>query len=261
MHAPADRKYTVERIHHLRVWTPKLFSFRITRPAAFRFTAGQFARLGLAGADGRPVWRAYSMVSAPYDEFIEFFSIVVPEGEFTPRLAQLAVGDAVFLDKTVYGFLTTDRFADGRDLWMLATGTGVAPFLSILQDPSTWARFDHVVLAYSARTADELAYRDWIAALPGHPLVGEAVTPDRFRFVPAVTRESLPGCLPVRLTDAITDGSLERFAGRTLTPEYSRIMVCGNPQMVEDSRRLLAARGYRLSRRAAPAQLAFENYW
>jgi ferredoxin--NADP+ reductase len=261
MLAPADRKYTVERIHHLHRWSPKLFSFRITRPAAFRFTAGQFARLGIPGPEGKLVWRAYSMVSAPYDEFIEFFSIVVPEGEFTPQLARLSVGDAVFLDKTAFGFLTLDRFTDGRDLWMLATGTGVAPFLSILQDPDTWARFEHVVLAYSARSAEELAYRQWIADLPKHPLVGEAVRPDRFRFVPSVTRENLPDSLNVRLTTAIDDRSLERAANRDLSIDHSRVMVCGNPQMVEDCRKLLGDRGFRLARRAVPGQLAFENYW
>jgi ferredoxin/flavodoxin---NADP+ reductase len=261
MLAPADRKYTVERICHLHHWSPKLFSFRITRPAAFRFAAGQFARLGIAGPDGKLVWRAYSMVSAPYDEFIEFFSIVVPEGEFTPHLARLSVGDAVFLDKTSFGFLTLDRFIDGRDLWMLATGTGVAPFLSMLQDPETWARFEHVVLAYSARNAEELAYTEWISGLNKHPLVGESVTKERFRFVTAVTRETLPGCLNARLTTAIGDRSLERAAGRDLSTDHSRIMVCGNPQMVEDCRKILGDKGFRLARRAAPGQLAFENYW
>lgn len=257
----SESKYSVETITHLRRWTPKLFSFRLTRPAAFRFAAGQFARLGVELADGRQLWRAYSMMSAPYDEHLEFFSIVVPDGEFTPELAKLGVGDRVLLDRTAYGFLTLDRFPDGRDLWMLATGTGVAPFLSILQDPETWTRFRNVVLAYSARSANELAYRDWLAALPAHPLVGDAVTADRFRFVPAVTREALPGALPTRLTTALTDGALERSAGLSLAHEHSRVMVCGNPDMVDDCRKLLTARGFRLSRRAAPAHLAFENYW
>lgn len=254
-------KHSVETITALQRWTPKLFSFRLTRPAAFRFAAGQFARLGVVRADGRTLWRAYSMVSAPYDDFLEFFSIVVPDGEFTTELARLQVGDTVLLDKTAFGFLTLDRFPDGRDLWMLATGTGLAPFLSLLQEPATWAQFRTVVLAYSVRSADELAYRDWLAALPAHPLVGEAITADRFRFVAAVTRAAVAGALPCRLTTALTDGSLERAAGLSLSPEHSRIMVCGNPDMVDDTRQLLTADGYRLSRRTAPAQLAFENYW
>lgn len=256
-----EQKFTVERIIHRQTWTPKLFSFRVTRPAGFRFAAGQYARLGLAAAEGKPVWRAYSMVSAPFDEFLEFFSIVVPDGAFTPGLARRGVGDTVLLDKTAYGFLTLDRFVDGRDLWLLASGTGVAPFLSILQEPDTWRRFENVVLAYSTRIATELAYREWLTALPGHPLVGEAVAAGRLRFVPAVTRQAAPGTLNARLTDALIDGRLEAAAGIALSAEHSRLMVCGNPAMVDEFRRLLGERGYQLSRRSAPGQLAFENYW
>ena len=256
-----DDKYTAEPIIERRDWTPKLFSFRLRRPVSYRFTAGQFARLGVHAGDGATVWRAYSMVSAPYDEFLEFFSIVVPDGEFTTRLVKHRVGDPVLLERNPFGFLTLDRFPDGRDLWLLATGTGVAPFLSMLQDLETWTRFERVVLAYSVRSADELAYTDWLAALPQHPLVGEAFTPARWRFVPAVTRMATPGALPVRLTQALDDGSLEAAAGIPLSLDHSRIMVCGNPQMVDDCRARLYARGFKLSRRAAPAQLAFENYW
>lgn len=257
----STEKYSAERIIAWQTWTPKLFSFRLTRPAGFRFTAGQFARLGVSTSGGEIVWRAYSMVSAPYDEFLEFFSIVVPDGAFTSELAQRGVGDLVLLDRSAFGFLTLDRFPDGRDLWMLASGTGVAPFLSMLQDPETWSRFKHVTLAYSARSADELAYTDWLAALRENPLVGDALTPERWCFVPVVTREKIDGTLSKRLTLALDDGSLEVAAGRRLTCEDSRIMVCGNPQMVDDCRARLKARGFRLSRQAAPAQLAFENYW
>lgn len=257
----SDSNFSEERIVWRQQWTPKLFSFRLTRPAGYRFTAGQWARLGVLDAAGKPVWRAYSMVSAPYDEFLEFFSIVVPDGEFTPPLSRLQVGDTVRLDPKAFGFLTLDRFADGRDLWLLATGTGVAPFLSMLQDPATWERFENVILAYSARDRAELAYTDWLAALPQHPLVGEAVTPERWTFVPAITRQAVPGMLPQRLTLALDDGSLEAAAGRPLELASSRLMICGNPQMVDDSKSRLYQRGFRLSRQAAPAQLAFENYW
>ena len=256
----AEEKFTTETITDWHRWTPKLFSFRLTRPAAYRFAAGQYARLGVPQSDGRKtIWRAYSMVNAPYDESLEFFSIEVPEGEFTPRLAQLGVGDQLLLDKTAFGYLTLDRFPDGRDLWLLGTGTGVAPFLSMLADPFTWERFENIVLVYGVRTADELGYREWLAALPRHPLVGEHA--HRLRFVPAVTRERLPGALPCRLTDALRDGRLEAAADLPLSLENSRLMICGNPEMVEDSRRVLGERGFKLSRQAAPAQLAFENYW
>ena len=257
----AAENCSAERVIAWRSWTPKLFSFRLTRPAGFRFTAGQFARLGIQTAYGTTVWRPYSMVSAPYDDFLEFLSIVVPGGEFTSELATRRVGDTVWLDHEAYGFLTLNRFPDGRELWLLATGTGVAPFLSMLQDAETWTRFEFVVLAYSVRSADELAYLDWLAALPAHPLVGDAFTPQRWRFIQAVTRTPIPGALSQRLTLALDDGTLEAAAGRPLSLERSRVMVCGNPQMVDDCRARLSARGFKLSRQSAPAQLAFENYW
>ena len=256
-----DSNYSAERIVWRHQWTPNLFSFRLTRPAAYRFTAGQWARLGVFNTAGAPVWRAYSMVSAPYDEFLEFFSIVVPNGEFTQALAKLEVGDIVRLDPVAFGFLTLDRFPDGRDLWLLASGTGVAPFLSMLQDAETWSRFETVILAYSVRSADELAYTDWLKKLPDHPLIGHAVTPARWRVIPAITRTHVPGVLSKRLTHAIDDGSLEECAARPLSMTHSRLMVCGNPDMVDHCRTRLNARGFRLSRQASPAQLAFENYW
>ena len=163
-----EDKYTRETITSMRVWVPgKLFSFTCTRPTGFRFTAGQFARLGVDNTlqlPGEPeiIWRAYSMVSGPFDEHLEFFSIVVPEGAFTSHLSQLQVGSPVYIDKTNFGFLTTARFETGNDLWLLGSGTGLAPFLSILHDPHTWEQFENIVLVHSARTAEELVYQDMI---------------------------------------------------------------------------------------------------
>lgn len=256
---PAADRFTTERITAIRRWTPHLFSFRTTRDTAFRFIPGQFARLGLRKEDGEIVWRAYSMVSAPYDEHLEFYSIVVPDGEFTSRLARLAEGDEILVDKTNYGFLTTDRFVDGRELWLLATGTGLAPFISILHDPATWAGYERIVLVHSVRFAAELAYRNELAALAEHPLVGDVV--HKLRYVPVVTRERVEGALHARITTLIENGELERAAGFPLDHERSRIMLCGNPQMVDDGRKLLNRLGYKLSRRAAPAQLVVENMW
>uniref|UniRef100_A0ABX1N6F9 ferredoxin--NADP(+) reductase n=1 Tax=Aromatoleum buckelii TaxID=200254 RepID=A0ABX1N6F9_9RHOO len=258
MSLPADR-FTTERIIAMRRWTPHLFSFRTTRDPAFRFVPGQFARLGLRKEDGSIVWRAYSMVSAPYDEHLEFYSIVVPDGEFTSRLARLAEGDEIFVEKMNYGFLTTDRFEGGRDLWLLATGTGLAPFISILHDRSTWTDYERIVLVHSVRTAAELAYRDEIARLVDHPLVGDVV--HKLHYVPVVTRERVAGALSARITTLIESGELERVVGFPLDHERSRIMLCGNPQMVDDGRKLLNRLGYKLSRRAAPAQLVVENMW
>ena len=256
--APMD-KATEERILEIRPWTERLFSFRVTRPAAFRFQPGQFARLGIASGKGGVIWRPYSMVSASYDEYLEFFSIIVPDGAFTTRLARLKCGDPLYVEKPSYGYLTTDRFVGGRDLWMLASGTGVAPFLSILRDPAVWERFDHLVLAYSVREARDLAYREEISALARHELF--APHGHKLRFVPIVTRERLPGILDRRLTELLKDGALEGFVGLAIDPERARILVCGNPQMLDDLRGVLTDRGLQPDRGRAPGHFACENYW
>ncbi len=256
--APTD-KATEERVLEVRTWTERLFSFRMTRPPAFRFQPGQFARLGIASGKGGIIWRPYSMVSASYDEYLEFFSIVVPAGAFTTRLAGIKSGDALFLEKKSYGYLTTSRFVGGRDLWLLASGTGVAPFLSILRDPAVWEQYDNIVLAYSVRAAADLAYRDEIAALAQDELF--APHGHKLRFAPIVTREQVPGMLTRRLTGLIKDGELERSVNLPLDSERSRILVCGNPQMLDDLRDVLTGRGLRPDRGRDPGNFACENYW
>jgi ferredoxin--NADP+ reductase len=250
-----DSKYTRQTVVSVRPWVPgKLFSLRVTRDPAFAFQPGQFARLGLpeAGAQaGAPptLWRAYSMVSAPGEAELEFYSIVVPEGLFSPRLEQLAPGDDLYVDKTAFGFLTLDRFPDGDTLWLLATGTGLSAYLAILRDPAARRRFPRVVLAHGVRTASELAYRDEIEGMAG-------VT-----YLPIATREALPGMPQARLTSLITDGGLEKLAGLPLDPATARVMLCGNPDMLADARKLLAERGFAPGRRGIPGNLAVENYW
>lgn len=252
-------KYTTESIIAIRAWTPHLFSFKLTRSPGYRFVPGQFARLGLRKEDGGIVWRAYSIVSASYDEHLEFFSIVVPGGEFTSRLSRLKIGDEVLVEKMNYGFLTTARFEQGRDLWMLATGTGVAPFISILHEFDTWERYDRIVLVYSVRHADELAYEDTVAAFAAHEYFGEFA--DKLAFIPVVTREKVPGMLSERIPVLLDTGELEQSAGAKLDHERSRIMICGNPDMVEDTRKWFIDNGYTVSRRARPGHLALENLW
>jgi ferredoxin--NADP+ reductase len=255
----AAEKFTRQVLSEVRVWSPTLFSLRCTRDPGFRFRAGQFARLGVRKASGCIVWRAYSMVSAPHDEFLEFFSIVVPGGEFTSELSRLKPGDELLVERQPFGFLTLDRFADGRDLWLLGTGTGLAPFLSILQDFEVWQRFERIVLVYSARNAGELAYQQLIGELPRRDYL--AGYGHRLRYLPTVTREQLPGTLHGRITDLLTRGELERAAGLALDPLHSRIMLCGNPQMIEDTHRLLKERDLQLSLLRRPGQVALENYW
>ena len=252
-------RFTAEAILTVRPWAPTLFSVRTSRYPGFRFTPGQFARLGVARDDGSIVWRAYSIASASHDEHLEFFSVVIPGGEFTSRLASFRPGDRILVDKTSYGYLTTARFVGGKDLWMLSSGTGLAPFLSIVRDPNVWEQYENLIVVHSARHAGELAYRNEIAAIAhSEPFAGQSA---RLHYVPVVTRECCPHALVARIPQLIEDGRLEAAAGVQLDLERSRIMVCGNPQMTDDLRELLTARGFLVSRRANPGQLAFENYW
>ena len=257
----SNDKYTTETITDVRPWTDSLFSFRTTRDRGYRFVPGQFARLGVRAPDGQDsiVWRAYSIASAAHDEHLEFFSVVVPGGAFTSRLSRLREGDEIFVERKSYGFLTTDRFQEGKDLWMLATGTGLAPFLSILHDFQTWESYENLVLVQSVRTQAELAYEDLIESFEGSEYYGEFA--HKLCYVRIVTREPVPGTLRDRVTRLLGSGVLEENVGLRLDHEGSRIMLCGNPEMVDDSRKLLLERGFRLSRRGDPGHLAVENYW
>lgn len=255
----SEEKFTRETLTDVRIWSPNLFSLRCSRDAGFRFRAGQFVRLGVRKASGCIVWRAYSLVSASHDDYLEFFSIVVPDGEFTSELSRLKAGDELLVEKQATGYLTLDRFPDGRDLWLIGTGTGLAPFLSILQDLEVWQRFERILLVYSARDRGELAYQELIAELPQREWLEGAG--HKLQYIPIVTREQVPGALTKRVTTLIESGELERAAGLKLAPEHSRIMLCGNPQMIEDTRAVLKARDLNLALVRRPGQVAVENYW
>ncbi|MFI7912169.1 ferredoxin--NADP reductase, partial [Acinetobacter baumannii] len=214
-------KFSVEKVLSVHRWTPTLFSFTMTRPSHFKFTAGQFARIGLKVGDELVV-RAYSVVSSPFDETLEFFSIVVPDGAFTSNLQHLKVGDELYLEKIPYGYLTLARYQQPlpHDLWLLATGTGLAPFLSMLQDFETWSNYQKINLVYSVRTAAELAYVDRIQEIAetfGEGHLG-------FKFIPIITRDpSAP--LHERLPVLIENGELEKVAGLELSPASSHVML------------------------------------
>ena len=255
----SEEKFTRQTLLDVQPLTPNLFTLRTSRDAGFRFRAGQFARLGVTKTDGSTVWRAYSMVSSPHDEYLEFFSIVVPGGEFTSELSRLNVGDTLLVDRQAFGFLTLDRFVDGRDLWLLSTGTGIASFLSILQDFEAWEKFQRIILVYSVREARELAYQALIAGLAEREYLAEHA--HKLQFIATVTREQHPGALQGRITQLLESGELERAAGVQITPEHSRVMLCGNPQMSDDTRNLLKQRDLQLSLSRRPGQVAVENYW
>lgn len=249
-------KFTVEKVLSVHRWAHNLFSFTMTRPAHFKFTAGQFARIGLM-VNGELVVRAYSVVSSPFDENLEFFSIVVPDGAFTSNLQHLEIGDELYLDKTAYGYLTLARYQLplAHDLWLLATGTGLAPFLSMLQDFETWTKYQHIHLIYSVRSTTELAYVDRIQEIAES--FGEGHT--GFKFVPIITRDP-NATLHDRLPVLIENGELEKVVGLSLNPATSHVMLCGNPQMVEDTKDALKQRGLSMNRRGE-GNIAVENYW
>ena len=249
-------KFTLEKVLSVHRWTKTLFSFTMTRPAHFKFTAGQFARIGLKVGDELVV-RAYSVVSSPFDETLEFFSIVVPDGAFTSNLQHLQVGDELYLEKIPYGFLTLARYQlpAPHDLWLLATGTGLAPFLSMLQDFETWSKYQHIHLVYSVRTASELAYVERIQEMA--ETFGEGHR--GFKFVPIITREP-NAVLHQRLPQLIENGELEQFVGLQFNPESTHVMLCGNPEMVEETKEALKARGLSMNRRGE-GNIAVENYW
>ncbi len=249
-------KFSLEKVLSVHRWTNNLFSFTMTRPAHFKFTAGQFARIGLKVGDDLVV-RAYSVVSSPFDETLEFFSIVVPDGAFTSNLQHLEVGDELYLEKIPYGFLTLARYQVPmpHDLWLLATGTGLAPFISMLQDFETWSKYLSITLVYSVRTASELAYVERIQEIADS--FGEGHT--GFKFVPIITRDpNAP--LHDRLPVLIENGELEQAVGISFNPETTHVMLCGNPQMVDDTKDALKARGLTMNRRGE-GNIAVENYW
>jgi len=265
--SPADRRgaatgalrYTTETVLALRHWTKSLLSFRTSRPPSFRFTPGHYARLGLDGTDNHVVWRPFSVASAAHDEHLEFFALLVPGGRFSALLEATRKGDTMRVENASYGFMTIESFAPGKHLWLLASGTGLGPFLSILRDPTTWQAYDSLIVVHSVRYASDLAYREEIAAIPYEELL--AASPGRMRYLPVVTRERFASALPARIPQLLEDGRLEQAAGVELDPRRSRIMVCGNPEMSRELRRQLTARGFRTNRRATPGQFAFENYW
>lgn len=268
-------------------WTPNLFSFTVSRPVSFKFTAGQFVRLGVnpsqlnyykqlsAVADtydeeldktvnealNEDIFRAYSIVSSPFDEILEFFSIVIPDGAFTSQLQHLEVGDELLLNTMPFGFLTLARYQKPlpKDLWLLATGTGLAPFLSMLQDLKTWEDYEHIVLAYSARSTEELAYIEKIESLQED--FGSLVdNPAKLIFIPIVTREPVEGALTERLPKLLLDGTLQARAGIDLDIDSTHVMLCGNPEMVEDTKETLKSLGLVMNRRGE-GNIAVENYW
>lgn len=246
----------VETVTSVRHWTDHLFSFTTTRDPGFRFKNGHFVMIGLE-VDGRPLLRAYSIASANYEEELEFFSIKVQEGPLTSRLQNLKEGDSVFVSRKPTGTLVLDHLLPGRHLWLLGTGTGLAPFLSIIKDPEIYEAFDKVILVHGVREVNELAYRDMITGLPENEYFGEMVS-GKLLYYPTVTRE--PFVNQGRITDLLTSGKI--FADLGLpqaTAEDDRFMLCGSPQMLKDTTAILDGWGLHESRHGDAGHYVIER--
>ena len=238
----------IENIH----WTDTLYSIRVEGDIE-NYQAGQFGRLGLE-IDDQIVGRPYSFVSAPHEDFYEFYSISVDEGILSPKLAELKAGDHVYLGKKANGFLVLDEIPDSDDLWMMSTGTGIGPFLSILKTDTPWQRFKKCVLIHAVRKAEELTYRELIDTV-------KVQHADQFEYVPFVSREETDFALPGRIPAAIEHGSLEERANLKIENGKSQVMLCGNPDMVKDVKEVLQERGLTKNLRRTPGSISTENYW
>ena len=257
--AQLSEKYTCERVLEMHHWGDSgLVSVKVTHNPAFQFIAGQFARIGLPSdveSEVPDLWRAYSMVSHPQDDYLEFLSVTVANGQFSPKLAQLLPNDRLWVERAPFGFLTLERFTAAKVLWLICTGTGLSAYLPMLRDPGTWAQFEKVVLVHGVRTERELAYRPWLQTL--------AQSNAQFIYLPVTSRQPWPVGQhdASRVTDAYSSGLLEAATQQTLDPERARVMLCGNPEMVTAMRGLLSANGFAAGRRGNPGTLAVENYW
>ena len=244
----------VQTVHH---WTDRLFSFTLTRDPTFRFENGQFVMIGLM-VDGKPLLRAYSVASANYEEHLEFLSIKVPDGPLTSRLQNIQVGDTVLVGRKSTGTLLLGNLLPGRNLYFLSTGTGLAPFMSLIRDPDVYDRCEKLVLVHGCRQIDELAYRDYIThELPQNEFLGEMVR-EKLIYYPTITREEFVN--QGRVTELIETGKLFADIGLPeFDPELDRVMICGSEAMLADLVEMLEARGWVEGNNSKPGQYVIEK--
>ena len=244
----------------VRHWTDQLFSFAIARPDDFRFRSGEFVMIGLPGEDGgKPVLRAYSIASPHWDEQLEFLSIKVPDGPLTSRLQKIQPGDTVLMGKKPTGTLVLDALTGGERLWLIGTGTGLAPWISVARDPDTYARFGQVVVCHTVRNVADLTYRDFLtASIHDDPLIGEEAKA-QLVYYPTVTRE--PFEHPGRITDRIKSGALFDDLGlpHGFSPERDRVMLCGSMAMIKETGELLESFGMKEGSNAEPGDYVLER--
>jgi ferredoxin--NADP+ reductase len=245
---------TVLTVHH---WTDRLFSFTTTRDPGLRFSNGHFTMIGLE-VEGKPLLRAYSIASPNFEEHLEFLSIKVEAGPLTSRLQHIKVGDKIIVGKKPTGTLLIDYLVPGKRLYMLSTGTGLAPFLSVLRDPETYEKFEEVILVHGVRQVDELAYRDYLRnELPEHEFLGELIS-KQFKYYPTVTREEFE--YQGRVTDLIENGKLFTDLGvPPINAAEDRVMICGSPGMLRDLKHMLEVRNFKEGSTTTPGDFVIER--
>ena len=245
---------TVLEVHH---WTENLFTLKTTRDPGFRFDSGEFAMMGLE-VDGRPLLRAYSVVSAPYDEQLEFLSIKVPNGPLTSRLQHVKPGDTILVNRKATGTLLLHNLEPGKNLWLLSTGTGLAPFLSIIKDPTVYERFDRVILTHTVRNKNELVCGEKaLEDLKQNEYIGELAA-EKLIYYPTVTRE--PFRNEGRITDLIRSGKVFTDLGlEPLSTADDRVMICGNPHMTAELTKYMEDQGFEMGANNKPGTFVIEK--
>lgn len=246
-----------EKVVSVNHYTDRLFDFRITRPASFRFRSGEFVMIGLPNAE-KPVFRAYSIASPSWDEEIEFFSIKVPDGPLTEHLQKIQPGDTVLMRKKPVGTLVNDALIPGKRLWMFSTGTGFAPFASVIRDPETYEKFEQVIVCHTCREVAELKYGyDIVTKTKNDPLVGEEASKQLIHYA-TTTREDSPHM--GRITDLITSGKVfEDLGVPPLNPQIDRGMICGSMDFLKDTKALLEQAGLNEGANSKPAEFVVER--
>jgi ferredoxin/flavodoxin---NADP+ reductase len=249
--------FNEERVLSVHHWTDKLFTFTTTRDPGLRFSNGHFTMIGLRVND-KPLLRAYSIVSANYEEHLEFLSIKVPDGPLTSRLQHIKVGDTIIVGKKPTGTLLIDYLTPAKRLYLISTGTGLAPFMSIIRDPETYERFEQVILVHGVRNKDELAYHDLVSEhLPAHEFLGDMVS-SQLRYYPTVTREAYRNM--GRVTELMESGKLFTDLGvPAIDPANDRVMICGSPGMLRDLKHMLEARGFKEGNTSTPGAFVIER--
>jgi ferredoxin--NADP+ reductase len=249
--------FNEERVLSIHHWTDKLFTFKTTRDASLRFSNGHFTMIGLR-VNGKPLLRAYSIVSANYEDHLEFLSIKVPDGPLTSRLQHIKEGDTVIVGRKPTGTLLIDYLLPGKRLFLLSTGTGLAPFMSIVRDPDTYNKFEQIILVHGVRQKDELAYHDLLVEhLPAHEFLGDMVS-SQLRYYPTVTREAYRNM--GRVTDLIETGKIfDDLELPPLDPSEDRVMICGSPGMLKDLKHILESRGFNEGNTSKPGDFVIER--